>query len=314
MMKRSEILGVTERILEKAGFRLSQRCHSRPCCFDIAAQGEKKLIFLRIQANIGNTYFNDAAELQKISGCFSALPLIVGEKTRRKPLEDDTVYTRYDVCAITAKTLEDMLLRGVYPLVEAGPGGYYIKLDGSLIRKRRQELGLSVGKLAEMVGISRRSLYGYENEMAKASVPAAYKLEWILGAPVVQGTDVFQGPERVCFLAKARRIIAKHRLLKAVFRKFSQFDCKVTSTGRAPFDFIARCPEKGLKIIGGVADAGESNLDQRIREVESLGEVVGAHAVFISYGERRQDERVPLIRYKVLNKMKCPEELFAQLN
>jgi putative transcriptional regulator len=314
MMKRSEILGATERVLEKAGFRLSQRCCSRPCCYDIAAQGEKKLIFLRIQANIGNTCFNDAAELQKISGCFSAIPLIVGEKTRRKPLEDDTVYTRYDVCAITAQTLEDLLLRGVYPFVEAGPGGYYIKLDGTLIRKRRQELGLSVGKLAEMVGISRRTLYGYENEMAKASVPAAYKLEWILGAPVVQSTDVFQGPERVCFLAKARRIIAKYRLLKEVLRKLAQFDFKVTSTGRAPFDFIARCPEKGLKIIGGVAYAGERNLDQRIREVKSLGEVVGAHAVFISYGERSQDENVPLIRYKVLTKMKRPEELLAQLN
>jgi putative transcriptional regulator len=314
MMKRSEILGATERVLEKAGFRLSQRCCSRPCCFDIAAQGEKRLIFLRIQANIGNTYLNDAAELQKISGCFSAIPLIVGEKTRSKPLEDDTVYTRYDVGVITAKTLEDMLLRGVNPLVEAGHGGYYIKLDGTLIRKRRQELGLSVGKLAEMAGVSRRTLYGYENEMVKASVPAAYKLEWILGAPLVQSTDVFQGLERVCFLVKARRIIAKHRHLKAVFRKFLQFDFKVTSTGRAPFDFIARCPEKGLKIIGGVADVGERNLNQRIREVKSLGEVVGAHAVFISYGERSQDERAPLIRYKVFNRMKSSEELFAQLS
>jgi len=254
------------------------------------------------------------AEIQKISGCFFAIPLIVGEKTRRKPLEDDTVYSRYDVCAITAKTLEDMLLRGVYPLVEAGPGGYYIKLDGTLIRKRRQELGLSVGKLAEMVGISRRTLYGYENEMAKASVPAAYKLEWILGAPVVQTTDVFQGPERICFLATARRIISKHHLMKEVFRKLAQFDFKVTSTGRAPFDFIARCPERGLRIIGGVAEAGERNLDQRIREVKSLGEVIGAHAVFISYGERSEDEGVPLICYKVLTEMKCPEELLEQLN
>jgi len=313
-MKRSEILGATEDILEKAGFRLSQRCYARPSCFDIVAHGKNQLIFLKIHANIGNTCFNDAAELQKISGCFSAIPLIVGEKTRRKPLEDDTVYTRYDVCTITAKTLEDMLLRGVYPLVEAGPGGYYIKLDGSLIRKRRQELGLSVGKLAEMVGISRRTLYGYEREMAKASVPAAYRLEWILGVPLVQTTDVFQGSERVCFLATARRIIAKHRLLKAVFIKFAQFDFKVTSTGRAPFDFIARCREKGLKIIGGVADSGERNVDQRIKEVTSLGEIIGAHAVFITYGERSQDERIHLICHKVLTKMKCPEELFAQLN
>jgi len=313
-MKKSEILGATERILEKAGFQLSQRCYARPSCFDLAAHRENQLIFLKIHANIGNTCLNDAAELQKISGCFSALPLIVGEKTRRKPLEDDTVYSRYDVCAITAKTLEDMFLRGVHPLVEAGPGGYYIKLDGSLIRKRRQELGLSVGKLAEMVGISRRTLYGYEREMAKASVPAAYRLEWILGAPVVQTTDMFHGPERICILATARRIIAKHRLLKAVFRKFAQFDFKVTSTGRAPFDFIARCPKEKLKIIGGVTDARERNLDQRLKEIRSLGEIIGAHTVFISYGERTRDKKIPLICQKVLTEMKCPEELFAHLN
>ena len=123
-MNKSEVLGVTERVLEKAGFQLSQRCSSRPTCFDLAAHGKKQLIFLKIYADIGNACLKDAAELQKISGCLSAMPLIVGEKTRRKPLEDDTVYTRYDVCAITAKTLEDMFLRGVHPLVEAGPGGY----------------------------------------------------------------------------------------------------------------------------------------------------------------------------------------------
>ena len=102
--------------------------------------------------------------------------------------------------------------------------------------------------------------------------------------------------------------------MKAVFRKFSQFDFKVTFTERAPFDFIARCPEKGLKIIVGVADAEERNLDQRIREVKSLGEVIGAQAVFISYGEGSQDEGVPLICYKVFNKMERAEEHFAQLD
>lgn len=313
MMKKSEILGATECILEKAGFQLSRRCSSRPSCFDLVAQGQKQLIFLKIYANIGNTCLNDAAELQKISGCFSALPLIVGERTRRKPLEDDTVYSRYDVCVITAKTLEDMVLRGVHPLVEAGPGGYYIKLDGNLIKKRRQELGLSVGKLAEMVGISRRTLYGYERGMAKASVPAAYRLEWFLGAPVVQTTEVNHGPEKLCLLATARRLISKHRLLKAVFRKFSQFDFKVTSIGRAPFDFIARCPRDEVKIIGGVADEGERNLDQRIEEITSLGEIIGAHAVFICHGERDQNERISLIGHKVLKKIKCQEELLAHL-
>ena len=55
-------------------------------------------------------------------------------------------------------------------------------------------------------------------------------------------------------------------------------------------------------------------MDQRIKEVTSLGEIIGAHAVFITYREKIQDERIPLICHKVLTKMKCPEELFVQLN
>jgi putative transcriptional regulator len=301
-VKKSEILGTTERILEKAGFKLSKRCSSRSSCFDLAAHRHKQLIFLKICADIGNTCLNDAAELQKISGCFSAAPLIIGEKTRKKPLEDDTVYTRYDVCVVTPETLEDMVLRGTHPLVEAGPGGYYIKLDGNLIRKRRQQLGLSVGKLAEMVGISRRTLYGYERGMAKASVPAAYRLEWILGAPVVQNADIFQAPEHLCFLATARRLVMKHFLMNTVFRKFAQFNFKVTCTGRAPFDFIARCPEDEVKIIGGVAEEGERNSDKRKEEIASLGTIIGAHVIFIGQEEREQERKIPLVCTKFLRR------------
>jgi len=68
-----------------------------------------------------------------------------------------------------------------------------------------------------------------------------------------------------------------------------------------------------VKIIGGVADEGERNLDQRIEEITSLGEIIGAHVVLISHRERNQDERIPLIDHKVLKKMKDPEELLAHL-
>jgi putative transcriptional regulator len=304
MVKKSEILGTTEQILEKAGFQLSKRCSSRSSCFDLAAHKKKQLIFLKICADIGNACLNDAAELQKISGCFSATPLIIGEKTRKRPLEDDTVYTRYDIGVITPETLQDMVLKGMHPLVEAGPGGYYIKLDGNLIKKQRQKMGLSVGRLAEMVGISRRTLYGYERGMAKASVPTAYRLEWIMGAPVVQNADISQAPEHTCFLAAARQLVSKHLLIKALFRKFAQFNFKVTCTGRAPFDFIARCPKDEVKVIGGVTQEGERNSDQRKEEIASVGAIIGAHIVFVSYGERERGEKIPMICHKALPKIK----------
>ncbi|MCW4035476.1 MAG: helix-turn-helix domain-containing protein [Candidatus Bathyarchaeota archaeon] len=310
-MTRSEILGTTEQILQNAGFNLSQRCCTQYSCFDLVAQGRKKILFLRAHADIGNTHFNEAAELQKISGCFSAIPFIIGKTNHKKPLEDDTVYSRYNVYAISSKTLENMFLRGTNPLVEAGPGGYYIQLDGALIRKRRQKLGLSVGKLAEMVGISRRTLYGYERGMAKASVHTAYRLEWILGAPVVKNPDVFHGPERMCLLSPSGELMDKYRFLESVFRKLAQFNFSITSTVRAPFDFIARCPKEDVNIIGAViGDSNEQNIDQRIKELKSLGDVIGAYAVLVSYEKSNLDKGIPYICHDELAEMKCAEELF----
>lgn len=314
MMKREEILDATESILGKAGFHLSQRCSSRPSCFDLAAHRQEQLAFIKVYVNIGNFSAKDALELQEISACFSAACFIIGEKTRRKPLEDDTVYCRYNVYAITAKTLEDMVFHEVNPIVEAGPGGYYIELNGILVRKRRQELELSVGKLAEMLGISRRTLYGYERGMAKASVSTAYKLEWVLGIPVARFIDVFQSTPKDADFAVARRIIIKHRLLQTVFRKFAQFNFRLVRTGRAPFDFIARCSEKELRIIGGVADKKESNVDKRTEEIISIGKIINAQPVFITDGEEIPNNNdILLVHSDDLAKMRCPDELVEQL-
>jgi putative transcriptional regulator len=314
MMKRAEILDVTESILEKAGFQQSQRCTSRSSCFDLITRRKKQLALIKVYANIGNVSAKDASELQKISECFSATPLIIGEKTRRKPLEDDTVYSRYDIYALNPKTLENVVLHREHPLVEAGPGGYYIGLDGNLVRKRRQELELSVGKLAEMLGISRRTLYGYERGMAKASVSTAYKLEWVLGVPVAQFVDVFQSTSQVGdFFATAKHITIVQHFLQTVFSKFAQFDFRVIHTRRAPFDFIVQCSEKGLKIICGVADKKEQNVDQRTEEIISVSDIINAQPVFITDGEKIPNNNIPLIHRENLAKMHDPEDFIAQL-
>jgi len=314
MMKRAEALDATESILKRAGFQVSERCVARPSCFDLVARREKQLALMKVPINVGSVYTRAASELQTISKCFSAAPLFIGENSRDKPLEDDTVYSRYDIYTINLRTLEDIVCRKMPPLVEAGPGGYYVKLNGSTIRKSRQKLGMSVGKLAEMVGISRRTLYGYEKGMAKASVSVAYKLEWILGVPLVQPIDVFQGEfQDAGFLSAARRMIVRNRFLKAVLRKLSHFGMSVTPTERAPFDFVVQFPEEQLSIIGGVTDRKEQDVDQRTKEIISISEVVEAQPLFITDGQQAPNNDIPLIRYGELMGIKYLRELIDLL-
>ncbi len=313
-MNRTEMLNATESVLKTSGFQVSEKCSARPSCFCMAVRKGAQLSFLNVQPDLGNISRRDAAELRTIASHFSGTSLFVSGKTREKPLEDDTVYTRYNVYAVTPKTLEDVVSHKMLPLVEAGPGGCFARLDGETVRKRRQKLGLSVGKLAEQLGVSRRTLYGYERGMAKASVSAAYNLEWILGIPVVTSIDIFEPvPSDMGFLAAAKRAIVKNRFLKKVLKKLVQCHFNVSPTTRAPFDFIAQSPESELKILGGVSQEEERDLDQRTREILSISEIVKAQPVFVTDGKLSLNYDIPLIDTEQLAGIKQPEDLIAML-
>jgi len=314
MMNRAEMLDATESILKKAGFQVSQRCIARPSCFDFATRRENDLALVKVHCNIGNVSVKDASEFKAIAKRFSAAPLFICDKMRVRPLEDDTVYSRYNMYAITPKTLEDTVSQKIYPLIEAGPGGYYVRLDGDTIRKKRQKQGLSVGKLAEMMGISARTLYGYERGTAKASVSAAYKLEWILGSPLVQPINVFQLPPLgTGFFATARRLLTKNRFLQTVLRKLAQCNFSVACTRRAPFDFIAQFPKRQLNIIGGVPGKDERDIDQRTEEIVSISKIVNAQPVFVTDDEKVPNSSIVLIRHRDLVKIERPEDFIEQL-
>ena len=313
-MKRMEMLSATESILKTAGFNVSERCCARPSCFDFAARREEQIAFIKVFSNVENIVSKDSSELKTVSDFFHAAPLFVGDKMRYKPIEDDTVYERYGINVVSVKTLEDIVFRKMQPLVEAGPGGYYVNLDSDVIKEIRQKRGLSIGKLAEMLGISRRTLYGYEKGLSKASVSAAYNLEWALGIPLAKPIDIFKvNPQSMGFFATARRMIVSNRFLQRVIRKFAQIDFRVAPIRKAPFDFMAQSFEESLSILGGVVSRKERNIEQRTKEIMSVSKIVNAQPVLIADGQRTTVAHIPLISHEDLEKIKHAGDFIAQL-
>ncbi len=311
-MGRVEILDAAESLFLEAGFHLSQRCCTRPSCFDFVARREKRLAFVKAQTNIGNIYQKDAYGLSSVARLFAGSSIFVCEQARNKPLEDDTIYSRYDVGAVTLATLKDALLRNMSPLIEAGPGGYYVRLDGEAVREKRLKKGLSIGKMAEVMGVSRRTLYGYERGLAKASVDTACKLEWTLGIPVIKPIDLFEHSEKSeCLFATAKRIICESRFLQFVIGKLLQFNFLVFHLKRAPFDFIAKAPECKTRLLGAIACAKERNLEERTEEIISISKIVEAQPFFITDSKKISTDKVPVIHLEELEKIACPEDLMA---
>lgn len=313
-MDRKKILDNAESLFEEAGFHQSQRCCTRPSCFDFVARKGKQLAFVKVHPNIGNVYKKDADGLTTMARLFSGASMFICEKTRRKPLENDTIYSRYNVGAVTLKTLEDVLLKGMGPLIEAGPGGYYVRLDGKAIRKKRLKKDISIGKMAEIMGVSRRTLYGYELGMAKASVLTAYKLEWVLGMPVIKPIDIFQYSENPeGFLSAAKRIISESRFLQFVIRKLLQFNFSVFQLKQAPFDFVAKLPKSRICLLVTAAYEEDQNFEVRTEEIVSISKVVGAQPIFVTDSKKISIDNVPLIHREDLEKIASPEDFMAKL-
>ena len=299
--------------LKEAGFNVSVKCCSRPSCFDYAARKDENIIFIKVQSDIDTFSSSESSELKTISECVSAALLLIAEKTREKPLEDDTVYSRYNILVVNPKTFENIVIRKIYPLIQAGPGGYYVEIDSETVKRKRQELGLSVGEIAEMIGISRRTLYGYERGMAKASVTAAYNLIRTLGIPVAKPVNVFEKSknQRKCFLTKAKHVIARHMLLRKILRKLARYH--VTTVKKAPFDFVINVPEEKMRIIGGVANNKERELNRMVDEILSVSRVVKAHPILITEGQKPLNKGISCIYSEELSKIKNPEDLICRV-
>jgi len=309
-MENAVALGVT---LKEAGFQVSQICCSRPSCFDFAARKDDKTVLVKVNSDVDTFPAKSARELKVIAGRFSAASLIISQQAHGKPLEDDTVYSRNAVFVVTEKTIKNIALQTANPLIYAGPGGYTVEIDNALVEKRRKELGLSVGKLAAMIGVSRRTLYGYERGMTRASVTSAYKLAKTLGVPVAKPINVLERTRKQsqCLLIKAKHAIAGKVLLQKIFRKFAF--CDISPVHKAPFDFIMNVPNGKYVIMGSVAVNGERNLDNRVEELLSICRVVCAHPVLITEKPETSSKDLFCVCIDELSEMRTPEDLIASV-
>lgn len=299
-------LGIT---FKEAGFQISQVCCSRQSCFDFAARKDNTSILVKVSSDVDAFSPRSARELKMIADRVSAASLLISQQTHGKPLEDDTVYSRNGIFVITEKTVRNIALRTANPLIYAGPGGYSVEVDGQLVEKRRKELGLSIGKLAAMIGVSRRTLYGYERGMAKASVKSAYKLARTLGIPVAKPINVLRRKRKqyqLC-LIKAHHAFIRKVLLQKVLKKFAYFN--ISPVYKAPFDFIINIPKSKQVIIGTVAVRNDGGLDKRVEEIISLCSVIDAHPVLITEKNRSPNKAVSCICLDELPSLHSSEDL-----
>lgn len=292
-----------------AGFALGAPGPARAASFDVVARRGRLLLLVKTFANADSLGEPLAAELRVLAGLLRASPLLVGERSSTGPLEDGVLYVRHRVPLLTPATLEAALLGDEPPLVYAAPGGYYVDLDGPMLRALRARRGLSLGQVAEAAGVSRRAVAMYEEGMG-ALVEVARRLEELFRTALVRPVGLFQCAEPAEPPAFDPALV-REELQREVLERLRGLGYRVVVAQRALFNAVSQdIAHEEVLILTGVGEL-EPPLYERARALQSLGAIAGREVVVI-VRDRRSIEQVagaPVIGKDELERMEGTEEV-----
>jgi len=266
-------------ILARSGFYVSQPLNMRGISFDIVARLDNRLLIIKILSNVDAFSKENAEEMTILAEALEASPLLIGERSGSGEIEESIVYSRFGIPIISLRTLADHLLEGVPPFIFAAPGGLYVKLDGDLLRQMREMHSISLGTLAEIAGVSRRTIQMYESGMG-AMIDVAIRLEEFLQRPIVTAVDPFAPPAP---RAKERRTRPRREMRtdifgQEVFRYLTTLGFSIQPTVRCPFEALSKDEE--VVILTGLGN-DESKLVEKAAVVQDIARIAERCSVII---------------------------------
>lgn len=307
-MDRNELLGEVRDTLTNAGFYVSELYSIRPIGFDLVARRDNSLLIIKVLTNIDAMSQDVANELRTLSVLLKGCPLIIGEKTGFKTLEEDVVYDRFEIQAINIETLKNHLLEGIPLEIFAAPGGLYVNLDHEKITNFRKEQNLSLGEFARSIKVTRRTVQMYEEGM-NATIEVALRIEDVIGTNVTKPIDLLNKQIKTQQI-KTGTVESEgfKRFQREIFSILEQVGYKVIPIERAPFEAVS---QDKRKIILTCVDRYDKKLIRKARVVSSISDITEKHAVIIPDKDvnKTNIEGTPLIFKKELKKARSPEDI-----
>jgi len=297
--------------LAKTGFFLTPRHSERGLCFDFVARRDRTLLFVKVLQNIDAFSKGNAEELKLIAQTLGGVPVVVGERSGSGRLEDGVAYSRFGVPILSTVTFLEYFEEGVPPFIYSAPGGLYVRLDVDALRRAREERQISLGILAEIAGVSRRTIQMYLEGMS-ATMDIAMRLEEFLGEALAVPVDPFAfTPER----RPLTDLLAGLRgLERDVLSRLERLGYDVLPIIRSPFEALTQHQETTL--LTGVGE-GDETLVRKAEVVSDLSRVVERGAVLFA---RRRRSRISLRGIPIIDRdelrrakdLESVEELIAE--
>jgi putative transcriptional regulator len=205
-------------------------------------------------------------------------------------------------------TAMDLFIEEVPPLIYAAPGGLYVNIDGDLLSDVRSEEDMSLGKLANELGVSRRTVSKYEDGM-NASVEVAAELEDIFDRPHASPVEVLDGAEEVRDAVDDPEEIQADPDDARIVTVLTRVGFEVHPTLRAPFTAVSEDESRERRMLTGHSEFTRT-AEKRARIMSSVGRVTRTRSVYVvDRAGRESVEGTALIEREEFDRIDDPEEL-----
>jgi len=309
-MEKQELVDNIVQTLKKGGFEVAL---SRvQCSFDIVAR--RNLIVLIIKTLVNLDTFSDehAWDLKILSKALKATPLVVGLKTKLGSVENGTVYSRHGVNCISIETLGDPFIEGNPPLIYADRGGFFVEVDGNLIKEEREKRGISISHLAELIGVSKSSIYEFENVDKRISIDSVLKIEKELDIGITKPIYIIKVEDRKEMNNIPDKPVdaARSDLEKTILGDLSDKGFEVFPTKRTPFNALLK--EREI-LITGISDTKTYMFEKKAEIVASISDITEKDAMFVVNAKKVKEniKGVPILTQKEIKSSKDVEDILG---
>lgn len=258
-------------------------------CFDIVARRRDDVCLLKVLDNVDSIQEEQANNLKMLSHNICAFTAIIGTHTRREMLNDDVVYERYGIPAITTDTLSNILDNNI-PKIYRTRGGLFNNINSEEFKKSRKKHNLTQKQLAEKVGVTKKFIYEHEKTNMLSDREIVIKLEKMLNASISTDIDISSGSfdqnDPVSLFEKE------------VSKVLKGMGFSTDLIHQTPFNIIAK--EKFM-VLSDVED-NEKRIMKNMNALKSFSEITKNPAIIISKNDDIESE-LPVVDFKDLEQL-----------
>lgn len=184
---------------------------------------EEGKFIIKVKEDAGRMSRESIIDLIVLSRVSNSTPIIVGINYGDEEMADGVAYKVHGIYAVGIRTFKRILDNEGGVKFVKDKGIVRASVKGQLLRRLREDRGMSLGDLAKMLGVTRRTVYEYERESMEASERTARMLVSIFNEDVLSDVDLRPREEEVINEVREREEMVDEgiRELLSSFRLYS---------------------------------------------------------------------------------------------